>query len=99
MIKYSIEYQHMPSGHDRPIDDGEILGASFSQDEGSALIPNVGDYVHIDNSTDGGQRSMFSGKVASRLFSYIRLSDDEIHCHVNIVVADTSDNWGALIKE
>jgi hypothetical protein len=47
----------------------------------------------------GGQRSSFSGKVRSRLFNYIRTSPDDVFCHVNIIVEDTNDDWGKLIKE
>jgi hypothetical protein len=48
---------------------------------------------------DGGERMMFTGKVRSRLFSYIRVSDGEIFYNVNIVVEETDDDWGKLIKE
>ena len=78
--------------------DGEIVGIQFDASEGSALVPNVGDYVHIDNSADGGERSSFSGKVRSRLFTYIRTPVD-MYCHVNIVVEKNDDDWGLLIKE
>lgn len=97
-MKYSVDYQYMDPPGTRPQDDGEIVGIQFSSEEGSALIPNVGDYVHIDNSADGGERSSFSGKVRSRLFTYIRTPGD-IFCHVNIVVQKDNDDWGLLIKE
>ena len=97
-MKYSIDYQYMDPPGSRPADDGEIVGIQFDASEGSALVPNVGDYVHIDNSADGGERSSFSGKVRSRLFTYIRTPVD-MYCHVNIVVEKNDDDWGLLIKE
>ena len=98
-MKYSIDYQYLSKGSSRPSDDGEVVGIQADDSSGVVLLPNVGDYVHIDNSTDGGQRAAFSGKVKSKLFNYIRVSEDEVHCIINIVVEETDDDWGQLIKE
>ncbi len=98
-MKFGIDFQHLPAGSVRPIDDGEIVGITADSKTGTMILPAVGDYVHIDNSMDGGERSAFSGKVKSHLFTYIRGSDDEVYCSVNIVVADTHDDFGGLIKE
>ncbi|MES1192602.1 MAG: hypothetical protein ABUS47_16190 [Steroidobacter sp.] len=98
-MKYFIDYQHMPKGAARPIDDGEIVGIVTDDTTSVVLIPNVGDYVYIDNSADGGERSAFSGKVRSRYFRYIRISDEEVNCIINIVVEDTNDDFGKLVKE
>ncbi len=76
-MKYSIDYQYLSKGSSRPSDDGEVVGIQADDSSGVVLLPNVGDYVHIDNSTDGGQRAAFSGKVKSKLFNYIRVSEDE----------------------
>jgi hypothetical protein len=95
-VKHFIDFQYLPKGKDRPIDDGEIVGI---KSDGNIVLPNVGDFVSIDNSTDQGKRADFHGRVKSRLFSYIRLSETEVHCVVNIVVEETDDDWGALIKE
>jgi hypothetical protein len=97
-MKYGIDYQYLPLGAQRPLDDGEIVGIEATDATGTVILPNVGDYVSIDNSTDGGTRSNFSGKVKSRLFRYIRVPD-EIFCQVNIIVEETKDDWGKLIKE
>lgn len=97
-MKYGIDYQYLPKGSHRPLDDGEIVGVEATDQSGTALLPNVGDYVQIDNSADGGKRSNFSGKVRSRLFRYTR-TPSEIFCHVNIVVEETDDDWGRLVKE
>jgi len=98
-MKYGIDYQFLAKGASRPTDDGEIVGIAATDETGTVILPNVGDYVHIDNSADGGQRSSFSGKVRSRLFNYIRTSPEDVFCHVNIIVEDTDDDWGKLIKE
>lgn len=99
-MKYTIDYQYMPSGSSRPIDDGEIVTIEALDTDGhTVIIPNVGDYVYIDNSQDGGERSDFSGKVRSRLFRYIRTSETEVFCHINIVVEETADDFGELVKE
>lgn len=97
-MKYGIDYQFLPKNSDRPIDDGEIVGIEATDQSGIVLLPNVGDYVHIENSADPLGRSSFCGRVRSRLFRYIRTSKD-IHCHVNIVVEEDNDDWGKLIKE
>lgn len=97
-VKYGIDYQYMPKGSPRPIDDGEIVGIEATDGSGVVVLADVGDYVSIDNSADGGERAAFSGKVRSRLFRYIRTPDD-VFCQVNIVVEGTDDDWGTLIKE
>ncbi len=97
-MRYSVEYQYMPKGATRPSDDGEVVGIQATDQTGTVILPNVGDYVHIDNSADGVGRSSFDGKVRSRLFTYIR-SQNDIFCHVNIVVEETDDDMGQLIKE
>jgi hypothetical protein len=63
-------------------------------------LPNVGDFVSVDNGMDGGNRANISGRVRSRLFRYIRGSDDSLTCLVNIVVEETDELvWAALVKE
>ena len=94
-MKYYIDYQYMPKGAARPLDDGEAVAI---ETDGAAVIPNVGDYVQVENSLDPDGRVSFSGKVQSRLFRYIR-AGNEVTCGVNIVVAEDDDNWGLLIKE
>ena len=72
-IKYFIDYQYMPKDRSRPLDDGEAVGIEATDKNGVVVLPNVGDYVHIDNSTDKGKRTSFNGKVKSRLFSSYEL--------------------------
>jgi hypothetical protein len=98
-MRYQIDYQYMGKGALRPSDDGEVVGISATDESGVVLLPNVGDFVHIDNSADGGERVSFSGKVRSRAFFYIR-SVDDVFCNVNIVIEETDDKvWAQLIKE
>lgn len=94
-MKYEIEYQYLPSGKQRPIDDGEVIGIQATDESGVVLLPNVGDYVHIENS---GGRASFAGKVRSRFFLYVCRENKEIYCHVNIVVEETDDDFGKLLK-
>ncbi len=98
-MNYHIDFQYLPKGAPRPIDNGEILPIEITDEAGSGLIPSVGDYVQIDNSLTGcADRASFSGKVRSRLFLYFG-SEQENTCAVNIVVEDTDDDFGMLIKE
>lgn len=98
-MKYYIDYQYLPTNARRPLDDGEVVAIEADDTGGTVILPSVGDYVHIDNSVDKGKRVAFTGKVRSRLFRYIRTSEVEVHCAVNIVVEETSDDWGLLVKE
>lgn len=47
----------------------------------------------------GGEGTSFSGKVRSRLFRYFSGTEVEATCAVNVVVEDSNDDWGKLIKE
>ena len=86
----------MAKGAARPSDDGD-WNIEATDKSGTVIIPNVGDFVHIDGACQKDTR--FSGKVRSRLFSYIRMSDGDTICSINIVVEETDDNWDKLIKE
>ena len=94
-MKYLVDYQYLPKGAARPLDDGEVVSIE-TDDTGYALVPNVGDFVQVDASTIDG--NSFHGRVKSRLFSYI-LTPPQKTCAVNIVVEETDDDWGMLIKE
>lgn len=95
-MKYSIDYQQLHMGHQRPSDDGDVVGVEFESESGFALIPNVGDVVHVP-AMDG--HVSVKGLVKTRLFSYTRVGT-ELYCGINIVVEERDDiEWGALIKE
>lgn len=92
-ITYSVELQFADPGQ-RPEDPGPI---SFDTQQ-AHLLPNVGDYIQVEASLVGGRSD--DGKVRSRLFRYISVSETNTNCHVNIVVErDASAPWGLLIKE
>jgi hypothetical protein len=89
-VKYYVTFQQMGQ-NGRPIDHPST--ADFGTD-GAGMLPNVGDYVTI-MPVGNSDAPSYEGKVASRLFRYL----GENSCGVNIVVADTEDDWGKLIKE
>src|SRR5690606_643820 len=97
-MKYFVDYQYLPKGASRPVDNGEVVPLEISAGADPSLLPNVGDYVHIDNSMFKGARAGFSGKVRSRYFRYI-CSEHEANCAVNIVIEQTDDDFSALVKE
>jgi len=97
-MKYYVEYQYLPKGAHRPLDDGRVVDIQLTEPGEIALLPNVGDYVSIDNSAHSELSKGFSGKVASRLFRYIN-HDAGKNCCINIVVAEDDDDWGKLVKE
>jgi len=94
-ITYGYDYQYLPKGHARPIDDGDIVSCS-SEDNPLLILPNVGDYINIMNDKT---RSSFVGIVKTKYFNYIRISDDHVHCAINIVVEEDDIDLGTLIKE
>ena len=94
-MRYTIDYQYMPKGAARPVDDGEIIAIAATDESGLVLLPAVGDFVEFEAH---GGRSGFIGKVKSRAFFYTRLSDDSVSCLINMVVAETDDDSAKLIK-
>lgn len=97
-MKYFVDYQYLPKRAARPHDDGEMMPIEISGEHPQSLLPNVGDFVHITN-IGGGDHANFSGRVRSRLFRYLRAEGVEPTCAVNIVVEETDDDWGLLVKE
>jgi hypothetical protein len=94
-MEYTIDYQYLPKGADRPEDDGAIVGIEATDKGGLVLLPAVGDLVAV--SCRGG--ASFKGRVATRYFSYVRVGRDWM-CMVNVVVAEAPDqDWGKLVKE
>jgi hypothetical protein len=97
-MQYVIDYQYLPKGAVRPRDNGQVISINATDKSGIVVLPNVGDFVHIDNSGESKQRSDFIGRVRSRAFFYTRTHDD-VFCYVNIVVEETDDDWGMLINQ
>lgn len=97
-MKYYIDYQYLPKNASRPNDNGTVVPIEVD-DSGFALIPNVGDFFSVDPSALGEEATdSFQGRVRTRLFHYIRTPSGD-RCFVNIVVEETDDDWGKLIKE
>lgn len=97
-MRYTVQFQEFNPKGGRPM---ESLSASDfeTDDNGFGMIPNVGDIINIIGMSE--QDASFSGRVRSRLFTYMATGDGEHqHCNINIVVEpDESIDWGALIKE
>lgn len=98
-MRYYLNFQQLPKGASRPEDNGRTVILDIQKD-GHALLPNVGDFVSMDNSTTKDKISEVHGRVKSRVFFYLGSSDTvEGACSINIVVEETADDWGLLIKE
>lgn len=65
MMAYSLNYQYFPKNrpNGRPLDSGAALLDHPVKAEELVLLPNVGDYVHVDNSVRGGDT--FAGRCAA----------------------------------
>lgn len=97
-MQYDVNYQYLPKGADRPIDAGSALHQHPAKAGEPFVLPNVGDYVTMNNEDAGGEN--FSGRVKSKLFLYHVLSSGKQSCGINIVVEEIDDDvWGQLIKE
>ena len=98
-MKYYINYQHLPKGSSQPLDEGQTVRIDIQKD-GQAILPSVGDYVMLNNSTNKMQS--FQGRLKTRVFSYTGTTEDielEGDCDINIVLEHTTDDWGDLIKK
>ena len=85
VLQHVIEYQYLAAkGAARPSDDGDWIIEAAGNSE-TVIIPNVGDLVFIVAEQDV-KDARFSGKVVQRIFSYIRMSDGDTICSINIVV-------------
>jgi hypothetical protein len=56
-MKYFVDYQQMAKGAARPNDDGEIVGIEMDDKAGFILLPNVGDFVSVDNGKAASERT------------------------------------------
>lgn len=103
-MSIGVQYQPLRKGASRPEDWGSTHGYNLNGHTDIGLLPNVGDYVNLIPVGEGADESNFHGKVKSRLFNQItKMSDDgntvEVSIWINIVVEETTDDWGLLIKE
>ena len=92
-IQYRFDYQHLPAEGSKPNAEGAIIALSIDDDKGFAIIPNVGDHVHIANGLIGLE-GYFSGIVSYRTFSYALTKDNAIRCCIDIVVQDDEISIG-----
>jgi FAD/FMN-containing dehydrogenase len=93
-MRYSINYQLLPKGELGPRDDGTTIDIDTGKTDEQVILPNVGDYVNLDNS--GTDKTSLNGRVRSRAFFYA----GDGYCHINIVVEETEgEEWSKLIKE
>lgn len=98
-MRYFFNYQYLPKGAEQPIDTGDAVQITDEQTAKPPTLPAVGDYVRVSHV--GAEKKSFAGRVKSRLFEY-QVSDEQsdLHrCMINIVVEETDENWGKLIKE
>jgi hypothetical protein len=95
-MRYYVTFQYMPKGSARPLDQGTSAGDfEWEGKTGFPPLPAVGDFYHAVDVSKDQDHVVFSGRVRSRLFTYLSNGD----CSINIVVQETDDDWGLLIKE
>ncbi len=93
-MRYSVNYQLLAKGAERPRDDGTTIEIDSEKSDEQIILPNTGDYVHLDNA--GTDRPSLNGRVKSRAFFYAGGN----YCHINIVVEEAEgEEWSKLIKE
>ncbi|WP_187428676.1 hypothetical protein ROLI_012240 [Roseobacter fucihabitans] len=99
-----VQYQILRKGAERPEDWGSSHGFEVDSLADLAGLPNVGDFVSLNalKSSEGGDS--YHGKVRSKLFRQFTIMDEsgltaELGIGVTVVVEETDDDWGKLIKE
>ncbi len=97
-ITYHIDYQYKQNSFDRPLPEGDVINTS-GEETPVMFLPSVGDYVEISGDPENKRVSSFSGVVTSRYFRYRRLTVEEVFCHINIVVEQTSHDPDTLLNE
>ena len=83
-MKYAIDYQYLPKGAREPVDIGTVEDIEIGE-EGFGFLPAAGDFVDIPGDRAGNRKS-FRGRVCRRGFSYVLG-----YCHVQVVLAETSE--------
>ncbi|MBK0094305.1 hypothetical protein IBT48_25680 [Erwinia sp. S59] len=64
------------------------------------FIPAVGDFVEIGGNPENDETlTSFHGIVVSRFYRYLRISDREVFCHINIVIEESVHDFGNLVSE
>lgn len=98
-ITYSIDYQYKQKNCVRPSASGNVIRSS-GEETPVMFIPAVGDYVEIGGNPECDKSlTSFRGVVISRFYRYQRVSDDEVFCHINIIVEESLQDFGILVIE
>jgi len=98
-ITYSIDFQYKRRGDETPSPAGSVIRTS-GEETPVMFIPLVGDYVEIGgNPEEDESLTSFRGIVISRFFRYDRQSEQEVFCHVNILVEESFQNFGNLVRD
>ncbi|WP_169338650.1 hypothetical protein [Modicisalibacter luteus] len=85
-MKYTFNYQIIRRGEARPM-KGETVELREDEKTGQHLIPNVGDYVQVQQHF--GDTKPLTGRVKTRLFEYSNaIYPDRNTCHINIVLEE-----------
>ncbi|AVH36142.1 hypothetical protein AL532_07425 [Pseudomonas monteilii] len=94
-MRYSIDYQQVSQGQLHAKTDTCPADIIFNSNHGLALIPCVGDVINLPSTA---VKEGVCGIVRSRIFNYLR-GQEELYCHVNILVEEADINFGNLISE
>lgn len=88
-MKYGIDYRYLPKGATKPVENTSFARPVDVEVDDShfALIPMVGDYVHMQGENDF-RNIEFRGQVKTRHFDYVMG-----YCYVTIVVAECDAEW------
>ncbi|ORM80664.1 hypothetical protein HA42_13620 [Pantoea deleyi] len=98
-ITYSIDYQYKEKHNDRPTASGNVIRSS-GEETPVMFIPDVGDFVEIAGNPENSEHlTSFRGIVVSRFYRYLRVSDSEVFCHINIVIEESVQDFSNLVNE
>ena len=86
-MKYRLTFQPMLEDGTPPRDH---MDETIESDAGIELLPDIGDYVHIDRQSKHDGAPHIVGRVRRRLFFYSLLPSGDV-CDVNITLEQDSD--------
>ncbi|MEC9483038.1 MAG: hypothetical protein UMU75_06865 [Halomonas sp.] len=94
-MKYTFNYQLIRRGEQHPV-KGDTVELREDEKNADHLIPNVGDYVYLQEHF--GDKTPLAGRVKTRLFSYSNARyPDKKTCHINIVLEEPEPGvWETL---
>lgn len=98
-ITYSIDYQYKEKGSEKPVASGNVIRSS-GEETPVMFIPAVGDFVEIGGNPENDENlTSFRGIVISRFYRYLRVSESEVVCHINIVIEESLQDFDILVSE